>query len=286
MSTSKKANQDPNQIGILEEMLGKLSQSDDSVTSDELEQMIERLTRLKAEAKKREKEELARHRERERERLAEKIRQREEEEKQRLEDEKRREEERLEAITAMDLPLDWENAFATDERAQGVHAESIPDALILSLSNLGRVDIEYMSAITGEDCKHVILALKGSIYQNPDTWEECFYRGWETAEEYLSGNLMRKWQSAQEANENYRGYFKDNLDALGRVLPETVRAKDIYVTLGSPWVPADVIDEFITHILNLKKNPYYGTIHDEYTGTWEIPQKSNHRYRRSYAHGN
>ena len=78
MSTSKKANQDPNQIGILEEMLGKLSQSDDSVTSDELEQMIERLTRLKAEAKKREKEELARHRERERERLAEKIRQREE----------------------------------------------------------------------------------------------------------------------------------------------------------------------------------------------------------------
>lgn len=283
MSTSKKANQDPNQIGILEEMLGKLSRSDDSVTSDELEQMIERLTRLKAEAKKREKEELARHRERERERLAKEIRQREEEEKQRLEDERRREEERLEAITAMDLPLDWENAFATDERAQGVHAESIPDALILSLSTLGRVDIEYMSAITGEDCKHVILALKGSIYQNPDTWEECFYRGWETAEEYLSGNLMRKWESAQEANEAYRGYFKDNLDALGRLLPETVRAKDIYVTLGSPWVPADVIDEFITHILNLKKNPYYGTIHDEYTGTWEIPQKSNHRYRCSVA---
>ena len=46
----------------------------------------------------------------------------------------------------MDLPLDWENAFDTDPRTADVHAESISDGLILSLSNLGKVDIEYISS--------------------------------------------------------------------------------------------------------------------------------------------
>ena len=95
----------------------------------------------------------------------------------------------------MDLPLDWNNIFNSDVRTQGVHAESIPDALIMSLNTLGKVDTEYISSVTGADYKTVISTLKGSIYQNPLTWNECFYQGWETAEEYLSGNLMRKWNT-------------------------------------------------------------------------------------------
>lgn len=52
-------------------------------------------------------------------------------------------------VTCMDLPLDWENFFAGDERVAGVHTDSIPDALIICLNTLGRVDIEYISEITG-----------------------------------------------------------------------------------------------------------------------------------------
>lgn len=81
----------------------------------------------------------------------------------------------------------------------------------MSLSNLGKVDIEYISAVTGADYKSIISALKGSIYQNPDTWNECFYQGWETAEEYLSGNLMRKLKAAKKADEKWPGYFADNI---------------------------------------------------------------------------
>ncbi len=204
--------------------------------------------------------------------------------KEKYEKEKREAEERvrkkqeeqaahIEEVTSMDLPLDWENVFAADERVQGVHAESIGDALVMSLSTLARVDIEYISSVTGEDPKTVICALKGAIFQNPDTWGECFYKGWETAEEYLSGNLMRKWKAAVKANEAYRGYFSANVEALERVLPVPVSSKDIYVTIGSPWVPPEIIDQFVTHILRIKV-PYRGTKHDELTGTWEIPKKS------------
>ena len=270
MGKKKETVPNAEQRSIFEQLLQDLAKGGDiHATSDELMRIIERLVDVKNEAAKKEE--------------AERCRNEELEAKRKQEEEKARQEAHLEEVTSMDLPLDWENIFSGDPRTQDVHVDSIPDALVKSLSNLARVDIEYISAITGEDYKTVICALKGSIYQNPETWEECFYKGWETAEEYLSGNLMRKWKRADEANKAYKGYFKDNLEAIERVLPDTVATKDIYVTLGSPWVPADIIDDFITYMLKLKNYPYKGTLHDELTGTWEIPNKSIYRYRSSVA---
>lgn len=209
--------------------------------------------------------------------------------KERIEEEKRQEEEKklqekeahIREVTSMDLPLDWNNIFDQDVRTQGVHVDSISDGLIYSLSNLGRVDIEYISSITGDDYKTVIEALKGSIFQNPETWNECFYKGWETSEEYLSGNMIRKWKVAKKANEEYNGYFSDNVKAIEKVLPPTVATKDIYVTLGSPWVPSDIIDDFIDYLLDdwrlrwpRSNDEEFQTKHDVLTGTWEIPHKN------------
>lgn len=200
----------------------------------------------------------------------------------------------IKQVTCMDLPLDWNNIFANDLRVEDVHAESTGDGLVLSLTTLGKVDIEYIAAVTGEDYKTVISTLRGAIYQNPQTWGECFYHGWETAEEYLSGNIMEKWQSAKEANEKYDGYFSTNLTALEQIMPQVMNVEDIYVTLGSPWVPGDIIDEFIWHLGGdpLKYERYnefekkiimekWKTAHDEVTGTWEIKHKS--RYGHSVA---
>lgn len=251
-------------------------QSLKQMSSDELANIIGKLQKAKSFAQKRERADRER-REREEARLRE-------------EEKKRQKDAHIQEVTSMDLPLDWENAFNQDVRTQGVHADSISDGLILSLSNLGMVNIEYISAITGENYKTIICALKGSIYQNPLTWNECFYQGWETAEEYLSGNLMRKWKAASEANKEYNGYFTDNIKAIEKILPPTVATKDIYVTLGSPWVPTDVIDDFIVYLFGdpLKYCSYYGnkdsileeykTIHDEITGTWEIPCKFRYNH--------
>ncbi len=244
---------------IFGDLLNSVEIDEDSITSEELSELIAQLSREKNKLAAKEKEEQKR--------------------KVELEEARRRQEERIkkqkhiEEVTSMDLPLDWENAFDTDPRTADVHAESISDGLILSLSNLGKVDIEYISSVTGEDYKTVICALRGSIYQNPETWEECFYKGWETAEEYLSGNLLKKWKNAVAANTKYKGYFEINVKALDKLIPQSVSENEIYITLGSPWVPVSVIDAFITHILKLNVG-FFGTKHDEITGTWEIPNKS------------
>ncbi|MBO4983630.1 MAG: DEAD/DEAH box helicase family protein [Clostridia bacterium] len=186
----------------------------------------------------------------------------------------------IEEITSWDLPTDFENSFALDPRANGVYTESISDGLILSLCNVGCVDIEYISMITGQDLKTVITTLKGSIYQNPDRWEECFYKGWETAEEYLSGNLVRKYKSASRANDKYKGYFQANLDALQEVMPPSIATEDIYAPLGAPWIPADVIDKFIDHLLGpvipMLSASAYRTRHSEELALWEIPGKNRY----------
>ena len=202
----------------------------------------------------------------------------------------------IEQINLMEVPSDFENTYKDDERA-AVRCDTIADGLMMSLDRLGAVDIEYISSVTGEEMKAVIGELKGVIYQNPMYWDEVFYKGWETADEYLSGNIMRKYTIAKEANEKYRGYFQNNVTALEGILGEDVRAEEIYVTLGSPWVPSDVIDDFIEFLaFDGKKDSVaakeyykacdeadYAVRHDTYTGNWEIPEIT--RFRKGRFHG-
>lgn len=266
-------------------IMNLLDNTENTLSSDDISKIIDKLSDAK---RKKESIEAKKRRQEERERREREAR-----------EEKERKEAHIREVTSMDLPLDWENVFNQDVRTKGVHADSISDGLMYSLSNLGRVDIEYISSITGEDYKTIICALKGSIYQNPETWGECFYKGWETSEEYLSGNMIRKWKAAKEADKEYNGYFSENIKAIEKVIPPTVATNDIYITLGSPWVPADIIDDFILHLFG---DPFkhdrsrynqavidrmmesWKTIHDEITGTWEIPCKS--RYNDSVSVSN
>lgn len=251
----------------------KLSKEDVDVAVESLQIAFEDLKLMKREAVQKKKE-------------AEREK-REEEQKRKKEEKIRKQKEHIEEVTCMDLPLDWSNPFYADERATGIYIENISDALVKSLTTLGKVDIEFIASVTGNDYKTVIYALKGSIYQNPLTWNECFYQGWETADEYLSGNLMQKWKTAKKANRKYNGYFKDNVKAIESVLPPTVATEDIYITLGSPWVPSDIIDDFIEHLFggyatywddSKRTREYLSVKHDELTGTWEIPQKTRYQH--------
>lgn len=127
------------------------------LSSDDLTAAIEKLQEWQARARHREKVE-------------------QEQRERKLREEQEKQEAHISEVTCMDLLLDWENLFNSDERAQGVHVDSHSDALVMSLNTLGKVDIEYMSSITGMEYKDVIGALRGSIYQNPQTWDECFTR--------------------------------------------------------------------------------------------------------------
>lgn len=170
-----------------------------------------------------------------------------------------------------DLQLDWGELFDNEIKAKSEQI-SIEDALILSINNYGRVDLRYICESSKSDYPTVLKTLKNSIYQNPATWNEDIYSGWETADDYLSGNLMQKYKLAKESNKKYGGQFMSNVSAINQVMPKAVTIDNIYIKLGTPWIPTSIIEDFIKYILDVRYSQF--VLHDESIGTWEIADKS------------
>lgn len=167
-----------------------------------------------------------------------------------------------------DKPLDSKTTHETETKA------SISDVLIQCIRDTGCVDVCRIAEYAGAKPDYVVDSLRGSIYQNPETWDHEEYKGWEMADEYLSGHLRHKLMMARAARKVHGRRFADNVKALEALLPPEMKAEDIYVTLGSPWLPAEIIDDFINDLIQPHTyHLYKGTRHDEVTGSWELPDK-------------
>ncbi len=281
----------------IEKFFESVKEISDVITCEDVDVLIETIKLAGYEAKERERRRKLEEEARQKRKELEAAEKRRRAAAKRAEARRRKKElEHIESVTRMDLPMDYVNSFTDDDRAD-IKCENISDGLMLSLDTLGMVDIEFISSVTGKDMKTVIETLRGSIYQNPLYWNEVFYKGWETADEYLSGNLMNKYHAAKEANEKYNGYFQNNVTAIEGILNKDIPVDEIYVTLGSPWVPTDVIDDFIaymafgnklrsdralTYFQQFAQNNY-AVVHDEFTGIWDIPEKT--RFRKGNFHG-
>ena len=136
MKNVKMSEMSSEQMTLFEELLEAISIGKEiDVSSKTLTKVIHKLNHALAKATKKE--------ERERRRIEEM------EAKRKAEEERLQQELHVRQVTSMELPLDWENVFSADPRTQDVHTDSISDAFIMSLTNLGRVDIEYISSIFG-----------------------------------------------------------------------------------------------------------------------------------------
>lgn len=124
------------QLTMFDEFFQNMRDFGNNLSKEDLAVAIESLNIALSEVKKQE----ARQKELERKQKEEEKRRKAEEKAQR---EKERKEKHVAEVTSMDLPLDWNNYFDSDERTKGVHIETVADALIMSLTTLGRVDIEY-----------------------------------------------------------------------------------------------------------------------------------------------
>lgn len=123
------------------------------------------------------------------------------------------------------------------------HADNVNDALALSMSQTGGVDLGYMSKLMdGKDEDSILKELGERVYENPAT------DGIELAEAYLSGNVREKLEIAETAAKTDER-FKKNVEALKKVQPKDLEPEDISVSLGAPWIPASDIQRFAAHLL-------------------------------------
>lgn len=135
--------------------------------------------------------------------------------------------------------------------------ETAVEALNLSINEFGEVNIPYMLSIYETDRDTLIDELSRVIYLNPNSYNENNPNaGWETADEYLSGNVRTKLLVAKAMSENpdlpenIRSYFAVNAEALTQVQPKDLEASDIEVRIGTTWIAPSDYEEFIYELLN------------------------------------
>lgn len=121
--------------------------------------------------------------------------------------------------------------------------EAPEDALIAVLNERGRVDLERMSHLTGSSEEHLIEALEGQIFRNPET------EAWEQADLYLSGNVRHKLAMAKGAAQADPTY-QPNVEALEQVQPEDLQPSEIDAAPGATWIEPDDVAQFVADLLN------------------------------------
>lgn len=130
------------------------------------------------------------------------------------------------------------------------HVDTPVEALAVSLNQKGYLDLDYMSKLSGIQKNEVINALHGIIFKNPEKSNINDDVGYETAEEYLSGNVRLKLAIAEEAAKT-NPLFNINVDKLKAIQPKDLTPGEIEARLGSTWIPEEDIKQFIVETLQL-----------------------------------
>ena len=152
--------------------------------------------------------------------------------------------------------------------------DTASEALAVSLGERARVDLAYMSELTGKSEEEVAKELAGVIFQNPVTEK------WETADEYLSGNVREKLATARVFAEN-RPEFAINVTALEGVQPKELDASEIEVRIGATWIDPKYIEDFMRETFEtpdyLFDRNLVGVQYSDVTGQWNVKGKNADR---------
>lgn len=146
------------------------------------------------------------------------------------------------------------------------------EALILSIQDKAKVDLNYMQQLCGIDMDKMVKSLEGVIFNVPEYGEPDH---WVTADEYLSGNVREKLKIAEEFAKDDPSY-NINVEKLKEVVPKDLTASEIGIKLGSTWIPPEIIRQFIFELLDTPRynrwdiNVKYSNI----TAEWYIENKS------------
>ena len=145
------------------------------------------------------------------------------------------------------------------------------EALTVSMGEKAHVDLDYMSELYGKSKKQICEELRGLIFQEPVSGQ------WQTADEYLSGNVRKKLAIAQTFSENHPE-FQINVEHLKQVQPPDIFAADISARLGVNWIDAEIINQFMAELLQTPgrflRNDDIKVLYSPITDQWRIKGKT------------
>ena len=127
--------------------------------------------------------------------------------------------------------------------SETISVSNAKDALLASLNEKGRVDMDFISDVYGKSIEEALKELGDVVFDDPQS-------GYVMADEYLSGDVKTKLNEAKAAAKD-DSKFKRNVEALEKVIPKDKLPSEIYVSVGANFVPTDVYTEFASEITGI-----------------------------------
>ena len=158
--------------------------------------------------------------------------------------------------------------------------DTASEAYALSLAEKAKIDMPYMSQLTGKTEQELFDDLKGVIFLNPmHTSDEDGRPKYLPADEYLSGNVREKLAIAKRSADLYPDDYGENVRALEAVQPVDLTASEISVRLGATWLPPEIVEQFMFELFSTPRYCQWNIhVHySQYTGEWNIEGKSYDR---------
>ena len=163
--------------------------------------------------------------------------------------------------------------------------DTASEALAVSIAEKAKVDMAYMSSLTGKTEEEIANDLRGVIYMDFNRKPDGSYT-WRTADDFLSGNVREKLAYYQRALEllpedaNHRNEIADNVAALKTAQPKDLDASEIEVRLGATWIDKSYIQQFMVETF---EPPYYlrrsiEVNYSPFSAEWNITGKSQPSY--------
>lgn len=168
------------------------------------------------------------------------------------------------------------------------HVDTPTEALAVSIGERAGVDLTFMAELLGRPGEEEAIAgeLSGVIFKNPEKSSHDPLSGWETADEYLSGNVRKKLAAARVAAERDPAY-EGNVAVLEKSQPKDLSAAEIDVRIGATWIAPEYYTQFTYELL---KTPGYlrgDTIAARYssaTGEWNVSGKARDSANNTLAY--
>lgn len=156
------------------------------------------------------------------------------------------------------------------DKPKATTAETPTDAMLQTLNDIGHIDIGMIADRLGIAEREAIESLGALIYDDPSA-------GWQTADEYLSGDVRKKLKQAEAAAKTDKRYQR-NVEALISVMPAPRTHTEIIPQIGMPWIPAEMYEQFLAEKAQISTTVTF----NERTGQWHVAIDDS-SYKKSFA---
>lgn len=164
------------------------------------------------------------------------------------------------------------------QKYQITSADTAQDALTYSMNENACVDMAYMQNLTGKTEEELYMELQGLIFRNPSyDAADPDSHAYLPADEYLSGNVRKKLTIAEDAARTDAGYAI-NVERLQAVQPQWLEAADIFVRLGTTWIPTECYEKFAKEIFEISFwNREFHVEFDSFSGSYRVSGRSTEK---------